>query len=313
MVGELGRDQFADRRLGLAVDVGDRAIVGLVLDVDRPAEVAPYDLGGGVGLGFRLVTIGLFFNLFIPGGTGGDLMKIYYLSSVNRGRRVELATLVLLDRVLGLTAMLSLALLLTLPNLDLLEGHPALQAVAALAAAGVAGLTAVGLLALTQGDRIARMPATRFRAVSYLARSLTALAHFRGRLGSLFAVIGLAMLAQAIVIALFALTARAVLGTDELLVAGFLSGVGFVANALPLTPGGLGVGEAAFDQLFAMSGVAGGALVILGYRIATLPAGALGALFYAVGIREERRVLAVIGNENEIGSSSPASSPASEN
>jgi hypothetical protein len=56
--------------------------------------------------------------------------------------------------------------------------------------------------------------------------------------------------------------------------------LGFVANALPLTPGGLGVGEAAFDQLFQLAGFSGGAVALLGWRLLMLLIGLPGLVVY---------------------------------
>jgi uncharacterized membrane protein YbhN (UPF0104 family) len=56
--------------------------------------------------------------------------------------------------------------------------------------------------------------------------------------------------------------------------------LGFVANALPLTPGGLGVGEAAFDQLFQLAGFTGGAVALLGWRLLMLLIGLPGWVVY---------------------------------
>jgi len=58
---------------------------------------------------------------------------------------------------------------------------------------------------------------------------------------------------------------------------------GFLASALPVTPGGLGVGETAFDRLFGMAGLDGGAVMILGWRVMTLLIGGLGLIFYLQG------------------------------
>ncbi|MBI3484077.1 MAG: flippase-like domain-containing protein, partial [Acidobacteria bacterium] len=46
---------------------------------------------------FRLTMIGVFFNLCLPGATGGDLVKIYYATEGNPGRRTEVGTIVMLD------------------------------------------------------------------------------------------------------------------------------------------------------------------------------------------------------------------------
>jgi uncharacterized membrane protein YbhN (UPF0104 family) len=55
---------------------------------------------------------------------------------------------------------------------------------------------------------------------------------------------------------------------------------GFLANALPVTPGGLGVGEAAFDTLFHLAGFTGGAVALLGWRVMMMLIGLPGLLYY---------------------------------
>jgi uncharacterized membrane protein YbhN (UPF0104 family) len=60
-----------------------------------------------------------------------------------------------------------------------------------------------------------------------------------------------------------------------------------LANAIPLTPGGLGVGEVAFDRLFVMAGFAGGSLLILTWRLAMLPVCLVGALLYVLGSQRQ--------------------------
>jgi uncharacterized membrane protein YbhN (UPF0104 family) len=59
--------------------------------------------------------------------------------------------------------------------------------------------------------------------------------------------------------------------------------LGLLANGIPVTPGGLGVGEAAFNQLFRMSGLSGGAEVLLGWRLLSLVGAAVGLVFFLKG------------------------------
>ena len=56
-----------------------------------------------------------------------------------------------------------------------------------------------------------------------------------------------------------------------------------LANVLPLTPGGLGVGELAFDRLFETQGHEGGASLMLSWRAAMLPIVLAGGVLYALG------------------------------
>jgi len=58
---------------------------------------------------------------------------------------------------------------------------------------------------------------------------------------------------------------------------------GTLANALPLTPGGLGVGEAAFVGLFSAIGAAGGAEAILAWRVLTTLIDLVGGALLVVG------------------------------
>lgn len=53
-----------------------------------------------------LMMIGLFFNIFMPGGTGGDVAKIYYLLKETPGKQPAALLAVMMDRVVGLLAMM---------------------------------------------------------------------------------------------------------------------------------------------------------------------------------------------------------------
>lgn len=58
----------------------------------------------------RLSLIGLFFNLFVPGGVGGDLIKMVYLKREAGERYPQALLTVILDRVLGLLGLLALTI-----------------------------------------------------------------------------------------------------------------------------------------------------------------------------------------------------------
>ncbi|MEO1050427.1 MAG: lysylphosphatidylglycerol synthase transmembrane domain-containing protein [Bacteroidota bacterium] len=62
-------------------------------------------------INLKLYYIGMFYNLFLPGGIGGDGYKIYYLNRHFDKPVKQLFRAVLLDRISGMTALLFLALL----------------------------------------------------------------------------------------------------------------------------------------------------------------------------------------------------------
>ena len=56
-----------------------------------------------------IVIIGLFFTHFLPGGVGGDAMRLYFVFKLAPGRKVGATLSVAMDRVLGLLTLLFLA------------------------------------------------------------------------------------------------------------------------------------------------------------------------------------------------------------
>ena len=63
---------------------------------------------------FRLYLIGMFHNLYLPGGVGGDGYKVYLLNKESKKPVKKLISAVFFDRISGLVALFFLALLLSL-------------------------------------------------------------------------------------------------------------------------------------------------------------------------------------------------------
>lgn len=245
------------------------------------------------GLAYRLVAVATFFNFWVPGGTGGDVAKLYYLGMGNRGRGVEVATVLLVDRVIAAFALLALVLGLSLLQPASTWGVPALRVLLLVVLAVVVGVIAATALAWSASLRrsrfygwmMARMP---LRA--HVTRALDALYAFRERRGAVLAAALLSLVGHGGLMVMFAAIGHEVLPNVTPVLTGVLAMMGMVANALPITPGGLGVGEAAFAQLFGLAGQAGGAVLLLGWRLGMLPLGIVGGLLYMAGAASYRRV-----------------------
>ena len=132
-------------------------------------------LSVGLWATIRLMYVGHFFNFFLPGATGGDVIRAYLVTRRTTARTVAVAT-VLLDRFVGLAGMSALAGVMALATWRSPQTHRAAGAIlATLAVIIAAGLVLfsrrVGRLAGL--DRlIARLPkAENFRlAVATLQR-----------------------------------------------------------------------------------------------------------------------------------------------
>lgn len=83
-----------------------------------------------------------FFNSFLLGSTGGDLMKAYYAARETHHKKTEAVVTVFADRMIGLWSMLLFAGIMMTFNIDLLLKHERLQALALL----ILGMLAVATL-----------------------------------------------------------------------------------------------------------------------------------------------------------------------
>ena len=93
--------------------LGCLALAAIVLGAWRLCLLMrPHRLHLSFAASVRLTLIGLFFNTCLPGATGGDVVKIFYAMQGNRGRRLEIGTVMMLDRVAGLLGILSFTLVL---------------------------------------------------------------------------------------------------------------------------------------------------------------------------------------------------------
>jgi uncharacterized protein (TIRG00374 family) len=88
---------------------------GLALPFGRAAEIS---------------LVAHFFNSFLLGSTGGDLLKAYYAARETHHKKAEAVTTVFIDRLVGLFAMLLFACMMAGLNYSLVLRNPPLNALA---------------------------------------------------------------------------------------------------------------------------------------------------------------------------------------
>ncbi len=197
-----------------------------------------------------------FFNSFLLGSTGGDLLKAYYAARVTHHRKTEAVTSVLIDRVLGLFVMLAFAGALLLPNLRFVASHPRAigLAVVLLAMLGAAGVLL--LLSLRGGVSSmfprARLWLRRLPKADSLERGLEACRSL-GRARGLLLKTVLLSIALTVVCVLQMLTLLWGYGASVPLTPLFFVVPAVICiSALPVTPNGLGVRDNLYLYLLSL-------------------------------------------------------------
>ncbi len=198
---------------------------------------------------------GAFSGLFLPGTLGLDGLRFLYLQKTHKaGSAISLASIIL-DRALGFMGLLILAVavsFLFVFSYDLEASRSILLLMS------VCLLVTVVLLAIACGY-IPLVGARYFRKLPWLARFIDALATYRYCHKELAIIVVMSVVGHALVIvaACFCLMA---MGLDfSVLAIATVTPILIVVRFLPLTPLGLGVSDAAGEELYNMVGVGGGA------------------------------------------------------
>jgi uncharacterized protein (TIRG00374 family) len=243
-------------------------------------------LASGVTIPFwilvRLHYMSFFFNTFMPGGAGGDIIKAVYVTRHSE-QKAEAATMVLIDRVVGLVGLLVMAGTVVLVDYDELHGIAAQVGGISLA------LVVMFVLYFSSSFRrlvrydavIERLP--RSEVWKRIDAALLALLKKKRELGLAFALTVALQLAE---VAGIWLAGRA-LGLYKASFVHYLAFVpiGYLFNAIPISFGGIGLMEGAYLKLFRDAGVASATqgfmlgvlarLIVVGWSLV----GALSALF----------------------------------
>lgn len=234
---------------------------------------------------FELTMIGNFFNTFLPGAVGGDLIKAWYIAGHSQQSKTRGIFTVLLDRIIGLSVIIFYAAITLFFFLDLLRSEHQLQLVGYSLWAFTAVSVVVGLFFFTP----------YIWNLAWVTKALKVIEEW-GPIGRIVQAVSLYRQYPKTIIAATLLSAVSILGITLLYSFHghslgiplstpyyfFVVPVGIVASAIPLLPGGIGVGQFAFFTLFRWVGETpehGGTLCTL-LQLHTILFNCAGLIFY---------------------------------
>ncbi|MGZ5084263.1 MAG: lysylphosphatidylglycerol synthase transmembrane domain-containing protein [Usitatibacter sp.] len=215
---------------------------------------------------FLFNCLGIFYSLFLPGGISGDAARAYYLVREVGHTRAALVGSLILDRVLGLLAMIGLG---TVSSAFLVSSLPwLLPYFIALCVLFLGGVAFVAYLFMADVK-----PASG-RERNFVVRAYEVAHNFLVRLNisghskrTLAYAAGLSVVIHSLSIFLIYVCARHASSGLGLLGVFSVGPFGLLANAIPISPGGLGVGEQSFEFLFRLAGAKNGASSFLMARV----------------------------------------------
>ncbi len=232
--------------------------------------------------------IGMFFNFAMPGGVGGDVVKGYYLLKEHPQRKFAAAVSIFMDRMAGFFVMIATAFFALFLNWSEVSASPQLSSLAL----GVGLLFSAFLVffslsfsTLLTRPGLAILFFEKLPGGAKIKALYEVLHSYRHNPKALAIAVITSLASQLVLIAYVAAIGHA-LGLDAeipLTMYFFLVPLGTVAQAIPLAPAGIGIGQAAFLFLFKLhlhhdSPV--GPVAVTATQLASFAWGLVGAFFY---------------------------------
>jgi glycosyltransferase 2 family protein len=233
-----------------------------------------------------LSMIGNFFNTFLPGSVGGDLIKAWYVAGREPKKKTRAVFTVLIDRIIGLAVIVFYAATSLVFYLEWLDTHRELKMIAYAVWSFTAVSFTVGFLFFIPGvwkSPFAKKLLTFMRRFEMLGKIIDCTFLYQHHIR----VIGVSLFLSAASIFginIFYYLQGSALGIPmSLSQYFFVAPIAIVVSAVPLLPGGIGTGQVAFFTLFQWMGMPDpgqGSTLCTAVQIYTVLFNCLGAFFY---------------------------------
>ncbi|MCE9595013.1 MAG: flippase-like domain-containing protein [Planctomycetes bacterium] len=229
----------------------------------------------------RLTLLGMFFNIVVPGLTGGDVIKAVLVARENPGKKTEAVISVFVDRIIGILVLAAIATAVIIASG---ERYAAIRKpVIAAAVIGTVGAFAYVNGALRRLIGLDRLIAKLPGAALFQKIDQAVLVYSKQPWEMLGAV--LFSIGNHLSVVLGVLTLGRAFG-DTMPTLDYFAAVPIanIATALPLSPGGWGFGEAVFGTLWEMLGGSAslGIATSVTFRLLLLSFGLVGGLFLLI-------------------------------
>jgi hypothetical protein len=234
-------------------------------------------------LALKLHLTGQFFNTFVPGGVGGDVVKAIELSAAIQQPKKNTLALTLLDRVVGLYSLILFSFVFLSVEMSQLSEGNIKYLVTSACLFVIAGLC----ILLRKTIRALFYKLTQNLKNGFIVNMRESLLYFFDYLDQLIAngklkyFILISLIAQFLSIFFLYLVVNSLVEAPPPYILFFpLACFAFMAMAIPITPGGIGLGQAAFFFIFksfgsptAEAAIVGISLLQLFYIVLSLPGG----------------------------------------
>ena len=246
-------------------------------------------IGGNISYYFslKIALVSTFFNNFLPGGTGGDVLKFYYIKRETGINYSSIGSFILLDRmlgVLGIVMIVSFVLggltIFPVQSLNFIHFFSTHRIILYTSLIPVVFLCLLLLLRFDTFSDFIFNVAGKLLFGKQIHNFFLAFKKFAHRRRLLLACILISAFAHMTSVLSITHLFYELYGKQEALYSFFLSPFILIASFIPITPGNIGWTEAIGDSIMKITKVGGGATIFAIRRILILLFSLTGAVYY---------------------------------
>ncbi len=224
---------------------------------------------------------GTFFNIVMPGGVGGDSARFLYLYRHVKPEEKHAALFtVIISRILGFHALITLCIIIGLFYQEKILNSNALLTIYIIILTVFISLLLISIIYFLFSKYVlSYLGNIKNRKLKYVVNFIFLLAsniqNYKSKVSYVFLCWIISLLSHIIFISTFYIMSIQLnmnyIGFFENIVVGGLS---YMSNSVPITPGGIGVGEASYNYFYKLfldnpdySNLAFGSIFFLSYRV----------------------------------------------
>jgi len=224
---------------------------------------------------YLLYSTGLFFNIFMPGGAGGDITKGYYLFKyVEKKQRTLAIFTILVDRAIGFHALLFVISSLGFMIADkIFYNQDLYKLFYIILIFMITSIPVIFVIINFSGSIVKFLENIKNNfAVIFLIKIFQSLQIYKNRKLVIFKCWTISIVNHICLLSCFYITSISLnIDVFSYFEAAFVAGASLITNVIPLTPGGFGIGESSFNYLskflYENENIAFGSIFFITFRV----------------------------------------------
>jgi len=203
----------------------------------------------------KIVCFGFFFNVILPGSASGDLFRTLLIFNKSPNEKTAALSSILFDRIIGIVGLFTLSSVIITANYRVIAQNDALLYLSSTILCSFAAIIITSVFLLKSSNILLKTDfivqnKDKNSFYRFLHKILEVFSKYHSKTTTIACCLCIAVLIHFINLCILLCVAYLIF-RDNFSIVNYAISMTYslIANVLPVTPGGIGVGEGSFDQI----------------------------------------------------------------